>query len=158
MQPALSDLPAIISNIALDTQSRNAAGHFCRSLEGGRKNLPPIKLSTRSPNKAICVGKRMHYSSFRRDSDGGTSPSEKRDSCPGLGGGDKREAGFHNLFCLVNNVLRTNRFAASSFICRPVNGTIIQLQKHRGSKKKKRSRKRADFCPFISCECFYANA
>lgn len=71
---------------------------------GGRKNLPPIKLSTRSPNKAICVGKRMHYSSFRRDSDGGTSPSEKRDSCPGLGGGDKREAGFHNLFCLVNNV------------------------------------------------------
>lgn len=31
-------------------------------------------------------------------------PSKNRDSCPGLGGGDKREAGFHNLFCLVNNV------------------------------------------------------
>lgn len=80
---------------------------FLQEPRGGtQKNLPPIKLSTRSPNKAICVGKHMHYSSFRRDSDGGTSPSLPRSEtvARGWGGGDKREAGFHNLFCLVNNV------------------------------------------------------
>lgn len=53
-------------------------GIFAGASRGDAKNLPPIKLSTRFPNKAICVGKHMHYSSFRRDSDGGTSPSLAR--------------------------------------------------------------------------------